>query len=227
MEKTEGNRRNDGILGWDWESKKKYPEETKDSVINREIENYGNRVKLLGTKIQLTIRNIHTTAVIVRGDWETEELELPSFVEEIGPGAFELNSRLKRIRGSSVRVIGEEAFKDCRALEEVDFPNLEIIEHGAFRNTHIESVDFKNVYDIGECAFYGCNNIKSVKIPDAVGVGYMAFAECRNLKEVDLSSLIVVREYTFKNCMSLEKLNIPNARKIHNYATINCGKINK
>ena len=62
-------------------------------------------------------------------------IEMHDGVEIIEPGAFSGCSSLSRIKLSGVRVIGEFAFDNCTALEDVEFGDkLETIGEYAFRS---------------------------------------------------------------------------------------------
>ncbi len=66
---------------------------------------------------------------------------------------------------SSVKIIGENAFKNCKYLTSVEIPD--------------------SVIQIESEAFLGCSRIKAITVPSGVSeIGYDVFSECDNLTEV-------------------------------------------
>ncbi|MDE7264057.1 MAG: leucine-rich repeat domain-containing protein [Anaeroplasmataceae bacterium] len=92
--------------------------------------------------------------------------------------------------------IYEEAFMDCRQLEEV-------------------SVIFSNLSYIGDSAFENCEQLLSINIPSQVTyIGSYAFANNTNLIYVSFPSLTRLETLgtgTFDNCTTLSYLTLPNS----------------
>lgn len=69
------------------------------------------------------------------------------------------------IDGLPVKIIGAEAFKDCKSLTNVTIPD--------------------SVTSIGAWAFHGCKSLTNITIPDSVTtIGKSAFHRCTELIEV-------------------------------------------
>ncbi len=70
-------------------------------------------------------------------------------------------------------------------------------------------------YEIGQYAFYGCENITSVSITYKVtAIGAYAFYDCVNLVRVGIGSGVEsIGDYAFHNCNKLESINIPDGVK--------------
>lgn len=85
-------------------------------------------------------------------------------IYKIADGAF-LNSNVKKVRiGSNVKVIGNSAFEEAKELEEVIFDEGSKLE------------------EIGDAAFYNCDNLESINIPATLKkLGYCAFFLLDNL----------------------------------------------
>ncbi len=82
---------------------------------------------------------------------------------------------------------------------------------------HYHSDEIKDVIvcegitELGNAAFYGCNNLESISLPDGLTrIGEEAFYKCGNLKEIILpESITRIEEEAFWNCLSLESINFP------------------
>lgn len=122
---------------------------------------------------------------------EPDELDIviPDGVVKIGFRVF----RGSRIRSvvipSSVKIIDEEAFSDCRNLTQVTFNDgLETIKRYAFNGSSIDEIVLPDtVNTIGVSAF-GFSNIQSVYIPEKVKKLSKYFcSNCRRLKNINVS----------------------------------------
>lgn len=195
-----------------------------EEELEKELEDYNKKCSILGIK-PLRIGVTWGRAVVTGVDYEVEEITVPSFVTRIEGYAFNENNKIKKIYGENIQVIGIRAFSDCTNLEEVNFPNLKVIENEAFRNTKISSIDFKHVIDVGNLSFAGCKSLENVSLPQTVYIGEEAFENCERLEVANLPKLAVLRMYTFRNCGELTVINIPNIVKVHDYAILNCSKL--
>ena len=105
------------------------------------------------------------------------KLVVPDGYKSIGERAFKGCASLKTASFGSVVTIKNQAFSECEALTNVNFPTaLEEIGNFAFSKTAVKSVKLVNVKTIGTYAFYGCQTLKEVYIPSStVSIGDMAF----------------------------------------------------
>ena len=114
-----------------------------------------------------------------------------------------------------VEIIGDEAFKDCKLLEEIHIPDSVIsIGENAFRgckSLHLVTLS-KNLEEIGYGAFYKCISLKEIIIPDSVTeIGSFAFSHCENLRTLILpKSLKIIPNCAFSWTQSLLNIEIPN-----------------
>ena len=90
-----------------------------------------------------------------------------------------------------IMVIGEDAFKGCERLTEVQFPSL---------LQHVES-----------SAFSDCKGLSNVVLPEYVTyIGSQAFAGCESLRAVWLSPrLRTIGGFAFAQCNRLQQLYVP------------------
>lgn len=156
-------------------------------------------------------------------------IEIPE-VDEIPANMFEGFDKLASVSiPATVEVIGEEAFKDCNALESVRFANEALTEIGssAFIGcTALKEVEIPEcVTDIAESAFSGCTALTDVVINgQLINISKNMFDGCENLKNVTLpDSVTNIGIKAFADCSSLEKINMPaDLESISSNAFENC-----
>ena len=121
-------------------------------------------------------------------------VKISDSITQIGEYAFYGLNNVESIElGESVEVIGESAFEECFALENVDIPaSLKTIGDYAFSSCEkLVSVRFgESVEYIGECAFYECTSLESAELPE---------------------SLTCIEDYAFIMCSALAYINIPDS----------------
>ena len=115
----------------------------------------------------------------------------------------------------TVRLVSEEAFKDCSHVVKVTIPDsVTEIGGSAFRGcTSLESINIPNsVTQIGSCAFEGCTSLEIINIPNSVTqIGSCAFKGCTSVKSILLpDSVTEIGIGAFANCTSLESITIPD-----------------
>ncbi len=102
---------------------------------------------------------------------------------------------------SSVKIIGNSAFCQCKNISSVIIP---------------DSVNF-----IEDYAFFFCNSLSEISIPSSVSsIGYKAFGYCSNLSDVSLSNTLKsTGEGTFTECTKINKIVIPEGISMIGYST--------
>ena len=100
------------------------------------------------------------------------------------------------LSGSTVTIIGQNAFSGCTSLTSITIPN--------------------SVTSIGDRAFSGCTSLASVTIPDSVTtIGYDAFYNCTSLTSITIPDGVTrIDSRTFYGCSSLTSITIPASVKI-------------
>ena len=141
------------------------------------------------------------------------EVFISKDVMNIGKEAFASCANLKEVTfedGSSLRSIGEGAFRQCVSLEVITLPpSLETLGDGAFYQCpNLKEVTFEDgssLRSIGQEAFVRCESLEVITLPPSLEtLGSTAFYECTNLKEVTLSpNMTEIDTYTFQFCSSL------------------------
>lgn len=104
---------------------------------------------------------------------------------------------------SCVKIIGPDAFKDCKSLEHIILANtVEQIQGCAFFGcTNLQTIILpESVESIGYGAFYYCSSLAKILIPDTVkNVGSDIFHGCKNLKEVTIPDRFVTQDVFEEN----------------------------
>lgn len=104
-------------------------------------------------------------------------------------------------------VIEQNAFENCKRLEEVNFPKTG-----------------SGVY-IKKAAFSG-TGFKSLELPNTIReIGENAFADCDYLKSVVVNTDAVISKFTFRNDAVLEKVTFSKSNNIEDNAFSNCRKL--
>ena len=150
-----------------------------------------------------------------------ENLRIPAAAEElslseIAAGAFRGLENLKTLEiEEGLEEIGDEAFRDCRALLTAVLPkSVYRIGSGAFDGCfNLKIADLHDgLEEISSKAFYGCRSLAALKLPATLKrIGAMAFASTHSLKSVRLpSSLDEIAEGLFMDSW-IERIDIPGS----------------
>ena len=148
-----------------------------------------------------------------------KSISIPDSVSEIRDEAFlGCKSIHSVIIPKNVRSIGHDVFGSCHYLSSISVDE---------NNTYFDSRDCCNaiiktanntliagcstttipttVIEVGDSAFFKCQELKSVKIPNGVKrIGYNAFEQCHNIKTIFISATINVIEYSaFCKCENI------------------------
>jgi len=141
--------------------------------------------------------------------------------------AFRSFSNLRSVKAENVTRIGNFAFADCKALDEVIFPKV------GHTVTNEELMDFTNSpdngyrRDIGKYAFQGCTSLKEVKFNSAAVIGGYAFKDCTNLSKIDFPKVWRIEDNAFEGCKSLVNVFFEEASKIGKEAFKDCTGLKK
>lgn len=189
---------------------------------------------------------------VLQGTGSLGNIVLPSRIREISEEMFRNSAIAVVTIGSSVTVIGKNAFTGCTGLMEIIFAegcNIETIPESAFENVAagtitipksvkvIESRAFANVSaseiifeegsvltTIGDGAFTG-SALVSISIPSSVTtLGKGVFEGAKKLTSVSLdgTALVNIPERTFTDCKKLKSFNVPNTINAIGYRAFYC-----
>lgn len=189
---------------------------------------------------------------VLQGTGSLGNIVLPSRIREISEEMFRNSAIAVVTIGSSVTVIGKNAFTGCTGLMEIIFAegcNIETIPESAFENVAagtitipksvkvIESRAFANVSaseiifeegsvltTIGDGAFTG-SGLVSISLPSSVTtLGKGVFKGAKKLTSVSLdgTALVNIPDETFTDCKKLKSFNVPNTINDIGYRAFYC-----
>lgn len=189
---------------------------------------------------------------VLQGTGSLGNIVLPSRIREISEEMFRNSAIAVVTIGSSVTVIGKNAFTGCTGLMEIIFAegsNIETIPESAFENVAagtitipksvkvIESRAFANVSaseiifeegsvltTIGDGAFTG-SRLVSISLPSSVTtLGKGVFKGAKKLTSVSLdgTALVNIPDETFSDCTKLKSFNVPNTINDIGYRAFYC-----
>lgn len=158
-------------------------------------------------------------------------MELPDGLTDIGHSLFEDCSNLASVKlPATMTAIPEHMFW-ASGIKSIDIPStVKSIGENAFRNcdalTSIVIPD--GVESLGNLVFYDCNNLLSATIGEGVTtIPSSAFNDDYALSVVSLpSTLVTIGESAFNTCRSLASITIPeNVTSIASQAFTECDKL--
>lgn len=172
-----------------------------------------------------------------------------AFGAEIFANLYE-NGKGRIVFKDAVKVIGNDAFKDCSNLQGIEIPSgITDIGENAFSGTGLTSIVFpSSLESIGKGAFVSCKNLQDVELPVVtMGTGvfkycdaltsamftsgwteipWATFYDCKNLETVTLPPTIEhIGESAFDGCESLLAVDIPHVTQIDREAFRRCSSL--
>lgn len=142
---------------------------------------------------------------------------LPETAEYINLNGFKGCTKLEKVVGSAVRVLGMNAFADCKNLMSLDLPLLEGIGDYAFSGSGLTEINMPKVTDLGTNTFNGCEKLETVSLPSVENINIGTFRDCTSLKSVDISSAVKISANAFRNT-GVERIVLDNIEEVGNYA---------
>ncbi|WP_410072744.1 leucine-rich repeat protein [Anaerostipes sp.] len=150
--------------------------------------------------IPKTLKNASSNAGgALAGAKNLKEVIIEEGMEKIPPSmaSVEEDNQIQKLQiPSSVKEIGDNAFRNCLHLTEISFG--------------------KELKRIGQKTFLGCKGLKKISFSDnedadcELTIGGYAFSGCTNLEEVRLSENVrVIDHRAFYNCSSLKQIKLP------------------
>lgn len=133
--------------------------------------------------------------------------------------------------GSTCTYVGEDAFKNCISLEEINNDNvIEEIYAGAFAGTKLSSINFSKLKSISGSivnsnpngAFQNCLQLTDIDIHSCKNIGMYAFANCVRLENVKFNNTISIESGAFFRCANLKNIDFRNFLKIGVQAFAGC-----
>ena len=138
----------------------------------------------------------------------------PSQLTTLPPATFRACEKLQRVdlRGSQVRVIGQEAFSHCSKLSSIAFPEglLEIPRYVCDYSPELQTVIMPTApVSIGWSAFEDCTKLSHIDLPATLTtIGAAAFEDCP-IEEVTLPPLVTRYEHSIFRFTKLRHVVVP------------------
>ena len=133
----------------------------------------------------------------------------------------------------SLKSIGEEAFRNCSSLINVDLSHISSLGKGAFRGcVNLGAVIMpESMVVIPEAAFSGCVNLTVFNFPHNLErIDDAAFDGCEMLSGISFSSLPnlwKVGNYAFRNCDLLSVADFQSVQVIGSFAFYDCDQMSR
>ena len=168
--------------------------------------------------------NITTIGYKAFDSCDLKSVTIPKSVTSIGKGAFISCCSLKTLSfgensfgeniETNIKKIGDEAFHDCDALDNVTIPqSVTSIGTWAFESCDgLHSLTINGaITSMGKEAFYGCTQLRTLKLGANIEtIGEGAFCRCWNLPNVTIPEKVkTIEPDTFKDCSKLEYIMLP------------------
>lgn len=158
---------------------------------------------------KLTIINLKTKGII--DSINVQEIEMPILFDKLSELFYSgvLSYDIKKITFTSGTILPDEYCKNVNSLQVVTLPS--------------------ELEEIGEEAFYDCENLYSIDLGDNLkNIGRLAFYSCPSINPTFPETLLTIGEGAFRWCSSLQTVVIPkNVVEIGNYAFADCYNIDK
>ena len=160
-------------------------------------------------------------------------LEIRKDTEKLYEKALENCQMLEKILfldEDSLKEIGKECFKDCKALTALSLPKgVTVIPDGMCEGcTALEAVEAPGLRSIGSRAFYECRSLVSVPGSETLTeIGDTAFYGCQSLQGLSISENVTsVGEAAFENCTAITFVEINAGLKgIGRYSFYGCNSL--
>lgn len=118
------------------------------------------------------------------------EVQLPSTLKKIGDQAFKGCESLNVINIENVRVIGTGAFAGCKSLSKIQFGD--------------------NIGYLCNTTFCGCTSIEEIDVPKNISyIGCECFKDCTGLTEIKLAGVMEIDNNAFEHCTELYSISFP------------------
>ena len=191
----------------------------KELIIPESVEEIGRNLLFFSIKVEkvrfpdnLEVMNDMLCAEC----WELKEVNIPSKVREIYGGIFDGCPQAPAsiaVLPETVEILGGDFCGAVPSIESVVVPpNVRIMKkaYSGLPNLKKVTIQTNKLTEIGEDAFYGCDNLEDINIPDGVTrIGKGAFELNFSLRKINIpSSVTYIAENAFA-CTHLDSIDIP------------------
>ena len=185
---------------------------------NEELYCYGSSLNLYYMKI------CNGNKFKINDASELRKLELPKSMTKLGDYALANCYSLFDVDLSNITELGSYALHNCNSLDPSGkMPKLIKVGNYAFYLSGISNINFPNLEEIGDHAFFDCYHLESITIPEKVtAIPKHCFSSCYNLSQITLQNVTLIDEYSFTNCLTLSAIKDNKITNIMNWAFDNC-----
>jgi len=161
---------------------------------------------------QMTVLDMTDANIVAGGVYYSDWDDCEAADNEVGDYMFyETNLTSIKLPATAI-LIGEEAFCNCKSLEQVVIGDLvQSIGIRAFGQTALQQIDIPaSVESLGNYCFSNCSSLQSVQLHDGLlSIGKMAFYFCTNLTDITLSeTLTTIGDQAFFDCEQMPQAHI-------------------
>lgn len=144
----------------------------------------------------------------------------------VAAGAFRGEVAFSKASLDEVRDVGEEAFRDCRRLNQIAAIYAGRLGKSAFEGcVMLSAVSLSAVTNIGERAFAGCPIKSPLNLPRLTDIGKEAFAGCSAASKVKFPCVAQVGEGAFQGCSSITSVRFEQVTNICANAFAGCAHL--
>ena len=191
----------------------------KELIIPESVEEIGRDLLFFSTEVEkvrfpdnLEVMNDFLCAEC----WKLKEVNIPSKVREIYSGIFYGCPKAPAsiaVLPETVEILDGDFCIGIPSIESVVVPpNVRIMKKAFYGVPNLKKVTIQTnkLTEIGEDAFYGCDNLEDINIPDGVTrIGNSAFYCNFSLRKINIpSSVTYIAENAFA-CAHLDSIDIP------------------
>lgn len=145
----------------------------------------------------------------------------------IGDNAFMNQSTILSVKfGSQCTNVGENAFRGCVSLSEINGDNvIETIGSSAFAVAALSSATFNKLSYLYQYAFKNCSYLEYISISNCNTIQTGTFQNCVSLSDVNIKNVLSIGEDAFAKCTALSNIDIPNCGDIGKNAFKECSNL--
>ncbi|MBE5714573.1 MAG: leucine-rich repeat domain-containing protein [Ruminococcaceae bacterium] len=141
-------------------------------------------------------------------------VKIPEGVIAIGDNAFLDFRRLSEIQlPSTLKKIGDKAFKGCESLKLINIENVSMIGVRAFAGCKsLSKIHFGDniIGYLCNATFCGCTAIEEIDIPKNISyIGCECFKDCTGLTDIKLAGVMEIDNGAFEHCTELYSIAFP------------------
>ncbi|MBE6741424.1 MAG: leucine-rich repeat domain-containing protein [Ruminococcaceae bacterium] len=145
-------------------------------------------------------------------------ITLPDTCKTLGDYAFYGCTGLKSVYGKA-EVIGQNCFRECWALTNIDFSSTVSIGGEAFIYTSIPEVRSETISTLGSHCFKNTFDLRTISLPNLENYRNYVFAECGPLTNIELGKKVSeLKPYMFDYCYNLKEIRAEGVTEISRYA---------